>query len=610
MNLRPLIFVLCTTASFFVISHFTSVKSLSHKLESQATTPKSELIATPQTPPQVIKPLALAKDTKRLALENSTLQLIFAPESASISEINLPLETLSSDSVIHQTEIDKKAARLSLINQFPLISSTASSGQSIQAKEGGYYPLTRRGNRENPAKSVHHGVRLFAEGCELKFKPISHSNDHIAFYAQSGKTGITKTYSLNPKAPYSFDLSIETTGPELDLFLAIGGLEAEPISKKATSTLTYKTVDGDKTHVETLKLPKLSESMPLAHADWIACSNGFFGMVLRPTDAFQKGITLSKVDKEELSSRLLAIDPDQQKVSGDLSAYFMAVPVQLKDGKANYHLYTGPFHRDVLAYIDQVAETSEGQNPEVKSASSFFGFFSFISEPFSRLLLVLINFFHGLTGSWGISIILLTVALRVMLYPLNGWAIRSNIKIKNLGPELAAIKQRYAKDPRKANLEQIRLYKERKVNPLSGCFIQLLQLPFLFGMFDLLKTTFQLRGASFIPGWINDLSAPDVLFTWGYSLPIIGNEFHLLPILNALGMLVQQKLMSSKLPKDPSQWTDQQRQQKVMGNVLAIFIAFIFYNMPSGLNLYFIFSMILSALQQWITEKTMKKKSA
>jgi YidC/Oxa1 family membrane protein insertase len=609
MNLRPLIFVLCTTASFFVISHFTSVKSLSYKLESHQAKPQSAPVADSKSERLVKKPLNLAKNTKRLALENSTLQLIFSPKSASITEINLPLETLSNASVIHQTEVDKKAASIPSISRFPLLPSLLHTGQFIPAKTGGYYPLTRRGDIEVPAETSHHGLRLFVEGQEITFEPVSHTENQIAFYAEVGKSGITKTYSLHPEAPYSFDVSIETTGPKLDLYLAIGGLEAEPISKKVSPTLSYKTVDGDKTHIETLKLPKLSENTPLTHADWISCSNGFFGMVLRPKEPFKKSLKLFKVEKDQLSSRLLAIDPKQQEVSGDLSAYFMAVPVELKNNKADYHLYTGPFHKDILNYIDKVAEKSEGQDPEVKSASSFFGFFSFITEPFSRLLLVLINFFYSLTGSWGLSIILLTIALKVMLYPLSGWAIRSNIKVKNLGPELALIKQRYAKDPKRANLEQIRLYKERKVNPLAGCFIQFLQLPFLFGMFDLLKTTFQLRGASFIPGWINDLAAPDVLFSWGYSLPLIGNEFHLLPILNALGMLVQQKLMT-KLPKDPSQWTDQQRQQKVMGNVLVVFIAFIFYNMPSGLNLYFIFSMLLTALQQWLTEKSMNKKTA
>src|SRR4029079_8667275 len=111
------------------------------------------------------------------------------------------------------------------------------------------------------------------------------------------------------------------------------------------------------------------------------------------------------------------------------------------------------------------------------------------------------------------------------------------------------------------------LYRERGVNPLSGCLPMLIQMPFLIGMFDLLKSTFELRGASFIPGWIDDLAAPDVLFRWQTPIFFIGNEFHLLPIILGVVMFLQQRLMSSA-PSDANLMTDQQRQQRVMGNVM------------------------------------------
>src|SRR6185295_4591604 len=127
--------------------------------------------------------------------------------------------------------------------------------------------------------------------------------------------------------------------------------------------------------------------------------------------------------------------------------------------------------------------------------------------------------------------------------------------------------------------------------------------PFLIGMFDLLKSAFELRGAPFIPGWINDLSAPDVLFSWNFSIPLIGNEFHLLPILLGGIMFIQQQMMSN-LPKNPSEWTDQQRQQKTMGNIMTVMMTVLFYNFPAGLNIYWISSMVLAIIQQWWTNKT------
>ena len=123
-------------------------------------------------------------------------------------------------------------------------------------------------------------------------------------------------------------------------------------------------------------------------------------------------------------------------------------------------------------------------------------------------------------------------------------------------------------------------------------------MPFLIGMFDLLKSTFQLRGAVFIPGWINNLSAPDVVFSWGFPVFFFGTSFHLLPIILGAVMYMQQK-MSSPLPKDPKMLTDQQKQQKMMGNIMTIVFTVMFYHFPSGLNIYWLSSLLLAMLQQW-----------
>ncbi|ETR80191.1 Inner membrane protein translocase component YidC [Chlamydia pneumoniae B21] len=154
-------------------------------------------------------------------------------------------------------------------------------------------------------------------------------------------------------------------------------------------------------------------------------------------------------------------------------------------------------------------------------------------------------------------------------------------------------------------MEIMGLYKTNKVNPITGCLPLLIQLPFLIAMFDLLKSSFLLRGASFIPGWIDNLTAPDVLFSWQTSIWFIGNEFHLLPILLGIVMFLQQKVTSLH-KKGPV--TDQQKQQQVMGNMMAILFTAMFYNFPSGLNIYWLSSMILGVVQQWITNKILDSK--
>ena len=128
-------------------------------------------------------------------------------------------------------------------------------------------------------------------------------------------------------------------------------------------------------------------------------------------------------------------------------------------------------------------------------------------------------------------------------------------------------------------------------------------MPFLIGMFDLLKSTFGLRGASFIPGWINNLAAPDVLFSWNYPIFFIGNSFHLLPIILGGIMFVQQKVMTKM---KGGEMTDQQKQQQSMGTIMTIGFTFLFYHFPSGLNIYWISSSLLGIIQQWYTNKTVQ----
>lgn len=247
-----------------------------------------------------------------------------------------------------------------------------------------------------------------------------------------------------------------------------------------------------------------------------------------------------------------------------------------------------------------------GKSPDYFSCQSSGGWFSFISEPFARFLYLLLNFFHTLTHSWGFSIILLTVALRLMLYPLNNWSIKSTIRMQQIAPKVSAIQEKYRKDPKRAQLEVMGLYKQEGVNPFGGCVPMLIQLPFLIGMYNLLRTTFALRGTSFIPGWINNLAAPDIVFSWNYPIIFFGNSFHLLPILLGAAMYAQQRYSSAKTKAT----TDQQKQQKMMGNLMVIVFTVLFYHFPSGLNMYWLSSMLLGILQQWWTMKRFNVKKA
>lgn len=277
----------------------------------------------------------------------------------------------------------------------------------------------------------------------------------------------------------------------------------------------------------------------------------------------------------------------------------MKLPLSKAPQTMTFRVFAGPFASDILKQVDKTySDPATRYNPNYTAGISFHGWFSFISEPFAKFLFFLMEIFHFITRSWGLSIILLTAALRLMLYPLNAWSIKSTSKMQKMAPKVAQIQEKYKKDPKRAQMETMSLYKQHGVNPLGGCFPMLIQLPFLIGMFDLLKSTFELRGVSFIPGWIDNLTAPDIIFSWSYPIWFFGTSFHLLPILLGVIMYFQQQ-MTANLPKNPKQWTDQQRQQRLMGNMMVLVFAVMFYHFPSGLNIYWLFSMLFGMLQQW-----------
>ncbi len=330
-------------------------------------------------------------------------------------------------------------------------------------------------------------------------------------------------------------------------------------------------------------------------------------MILDPLSESDGGYRAQHIAGTVVPSRLVEIGQEYKRFEAEaMPGYMLMLPLKSSGGSMRFRVFAGPFADGVLKTVDKVySNPATGYNPDYIACQSFHGWFAFISEPFAKFLFVLMNFFHAVTGSWALSIVLLTVALRVMLYPLNAWSTKSMVRMQQIAPEVTAIQERHKKDPKKAQLEIMNLYREKGVNPVSGCFPLLIQMPFLIGMFDLLKSTFELRGASFIPGWIDNLTSPDVLFSWSRPLPLIGNQFHLLPVLLGIVMLLQQRFMSTA-PTDPALMTEQQRQQKFMGNIMAVVFAVMFYSFPSGLNIYWLSSMLLGILQQWWTARSLK----
>ncbi len=226
-----------------------------------------------------------------------------------------------------------------------------------------------------------------------------------------------------------------------------------------------------------------------------------------------------------------------------------------------------------------------------------FGWFYFITKPMFKAL----KFFYELLGNFGLSILMVTIIVKAVLFPLANKSFKSMNKMKQLQPQINRIRELHANDKMLQNKEIMELYKRERVNPLSGCLPLLVQIPIFFSLYKVLFVTIEMRHAPFY-GWIHDLSAPDptTIFNLFGLLPFDPPSFLMIgvwPIIMAVTMYIQQSLNPQSA--DPVQ-------AKMMKLLPAIFL-FMFASFPAGLVIYWAWSNLLSILQQWFLQKPAKK---
>lgn len=257
------------------------------------------------------------------------------------------------------------------------------------------------------------------------------------------------------------------------------------------------------------------------------------------------------------------------------NAYFYLLPQENKTLSQSFSLYIGPQKKEYLAPL--------GLNSIIH-----YGFFHAIGEILVKTLL----FIHKITSNWGISIILLSILIYLILFPFTLKSTKAMKKMQDLQPEVNALKEKFKDNPQKLNKEIMDLYKNNKINPLGGCLPLLFQFPVLFALYQVFLRFTELKGASFL--WIKDLSLPDRLFPLPFNIPFLGNYFNLLPIFILILSFLQQKYTSMGAAPE----------QKKMGIFFAILIGFIFYNFPACLVLYWLVQNILTLAYQVKVAKT------
>lgn len=214
-----------------------------------------------------------------------------------------------------------------------------------------------------------------------------------------------------------------------------------------------------------------------------------------------------------------------------------------------------------------------------------------------KILLKSLKFFFNIVKNYGLAIIVLTILIYFLLYPLTLKSLKTMKQMQLLQPHMARLKEEYKSNPQKLNKEIMELYRKNKVNPFSGCLPMILQMPVFIALYNVLSRSIELKGAKFL--WIKDLSMPDAFLKLPFTLPFLGNLINLLPILMLVAMVWQQKLSTPKgAPQD--------EQQKMMALMMPIMFGVIFYNLPSGLVLYWLTNTAIMILNQEFVLKKMQ----
>ena len=195
-------------------------------------------------------------------------------------------------------------------------------------------------------------------------------------------------------------------------------------------------------------------------------------------------------------------------------------------------------------------------------------------RPFALMILWLFKLLHGIIPNYGVVIIIFALLIKVVFHPLTKKSMRSMRRMQSLQPRMEKLRERFKDNPQRLNQEMMKLYKNAGINPVSGCLPLLPQMPIFYGLFQVFKTTIELRGAYFF-GWLTDLSLKD--------------PYYILPIIMTLSFFLQQRLST----KDPK--------QKMLTYVLPLVFGFLFKDFPAGLTLYWTMYNIFSVIEQaWL----------
>jgi YidC/Oxa1 family membrane protein insertase len=395
---------------------------------------------------------------------------------------------------------------------------------------------------------------------------IKDGSKEITFYWKSEQgVMVEKTYKFSSGSYLiGLDVTIKNGSDRTfqdKLFVSLNGPVPEQTRAygfEGPSALIGKTV-------KEVKIKKIAdENTYSGNIKWIALQGRYFIMSLIP-------------DKVEEAS--MHLDLHDNKL---IEAQFMQPEIVIAPGtqhKYQYFLFFGPKSMKIL-----------GEAGHDLGKAVNFGMFDVIAKPCVWLM----NKIYSVIPNYGVAIILLTVLIKILLWPLGSKSYKSMSEMKKLQPLMKEIREKHKNDKKKMNEEIMSLYRTYKINPLGGCLPMVVQIPVFFALYRMLYQAIELRHAPFLL-WINDLSAPDRLFRFDFSVPFMEPPYGIpvLTIIMGATMLLQQKM--SPPMGDPT--------QAKMMMLMPLVFTVIFINFSSGLVLYWLVNNVLSIAQQYYIQK-------
>ncbi|HEU4365344.1 MAG TPA: membrane protein insertase YidC [Candidatus Krumholzibacteria bacterium] len=307
--------------------------------------------------------------------------------------------------------------------------------------------------------------------------------------------------------------------------------------------------------------------------NWASLQTKYFMAAIYPEQPTRANVQITGIKAEHRVSQIVSVPVAAAR--GDVSS--------------RMRVFMGPLNFDVVGAL------GVGLEKNVEMGMQFI-------RPVSVAVLWSMNQVYRFVPNYGWVIVIISLLTKILFYRLTHKSFKSMKEMQDLQPRLAALKEKFGDDRRRMSEETMKLYKEAGVNPLGGCLPMVLQMPVFIALFNVLSYMIELRGAPFV-GWISDLSQQDVLFKLPISLPLIGDNFSLLPILMGGSMWAQSKLggsptgTSTAIPPG-------------FNTLLPVVFTVLFYKMPSGLVIYWIINTVMSVVQQYYIVRGSKNAPA